>query len=393
MAYSRILAVFGTRPEAIKMAPVVKSLHVAGEGRAEIKTCVTAQHRQMLDQVMDIFSLSADYDLNVMAPGQTLNSLTRKVLEGMDGVFADFSPDLVLVQGDTTTVMATALAAFYRKIDVGHVEAGLRTGDIYSPWPEEMNRLVAGNIARFHFAPTVRSRANLLKENKNPSHVFVTGNTVIDALHAACARIDADAALRAQLDARFPFLDSSKRLVLVTGHRRENFGDGFVNICQAIAEIAARGDVQVVYPVHMNPNVRKPVDEILAGKPGVVLIDPLDYLSFLHLMRRSDIVLTDSGGVQEEAPSLGKPVVVMRETTERPEAVEAGTVMLAGTDRSKIVGYVTRLLEDRALYARMSTAVNPYGDGHASERIAKVVFGLDGYADFNPGTPADEPRF
>lgn len=367
----------------------MKSLYVEGENRAEIRICVTAQHRQMLDQVMDIFSLTADYDLNVMAPGQTLNGLTCKILEGMDGVFTDFNPDLVLVQGDTTTAMATALAAFYRKIDVGHVEAGLRTGDIYSPWPEEMNRLVAGNIARFHFAPTVRSRMNLLKENKDPANVFVTGNTVIDALHAACARVDADAALRVQLDARFPFLDSSKRLVLVTGHRRENFGDGFVNICHAIAEIAARGDVQVVYPVHMNPNVRKPVDEILAGKPGVVLIAPLDYFSFLHLMRRSDIVLTDSGGVQEEAPSLGKPVVVMRETTERPEAVEAGTVMLAGTDRDKIVRCVTQLLENRALYEQMSTAVNPYGDGHASERIAKVVFGLDGYTDFNPGIPAD----
>ena len=384
MGYSRILAVFGTRPEAIKMAPVVKALRAAGTD-AEIKTCVTAQHRQMLDQVMDVFSLKADYDLNVMSPGQTLNGLTRKVLEGMDGVFAEFNPDLVLVQGDTTTVMATALAAFYRKIDVGHVEAGLRTGDIYSPWPEEMNRLVAGEIAHFHFAPTAGSRANLLKENKNPANIFVTGNTVIDALHAACARIDSDAELRARLDARFPFLDPSKRLVLVTGHRRENFGDGFVNICHAIAEIAARGDVQVVYPVHMNPNVRKPVDEILAGREGVVLIDPLDYLSFLHLMRRCDVVLTDSGGVQEEAPSLGKPVVVMRETTERPEAVAAGTVVLAGTGREKIAGYVAQLLDDGAFYARMSAAVNPYGDGLASERIAKIVFGLEGYSDFDPG--------
>ena len=384
MSYSRILAVFGTRPEAIKMAPVVRALHAAGDGRAQIKTCVTAQHRQMLDQVMNIFSLNADYDLNVMAPGQTLNGLTRRVLEGMDGVFAAFEPDLVLVQGDTTTVMATALAAFYRKIDVGHVEAGLRTGDIYSPWPEEMNRLVAGNIAHFHFAPTARSRENLLRESKDPSRVFVTGNTVIDALHAACARIDADAGLHAQLEAKFPFLDPSKRLVLVTGHRRENFGEGFVNICHAIADIAARGDVQIVYPVHMNPNVRKPVNEILANRPGVMLIDPLDYLSFLYLMRKSDIVLTDSGGVQEEAPSLGKPVVVMRETTERPEAVEAGTVALAGTDHDKILGCITRLLDDGALYARMSSAVNPYGDGLAAARIAKIVFGLDGYADFNP---------
>ena len=385
MGYASILTVFGTRPEAIKMAPVVKALRRFAPSGAVVKTCVTAQHRQMLDQVMETFGLKADYDLDVMSPNQTLGDVTCKVLKGMDGVLQAFNPDLVLVQGDTTTVMATALAAFYRRIDVGHVEAGLRTGDIYSPWPEEMNRLVAGNVARFHFAPTARAKENLLRENKQSANIFVTGNTVIDALHDACSIIDSDPSLKARLGARFPFLDDGKKLILVTGHRRENFGGGFISICNSIAKIAEREDVQFVYPVHMNPNVRKPVNDILADKGNVFLIEPLDYLSFLYLMRRAYLVLTDSGGVQEEAPSLGKPVVVMRDTTERPEAVDAGAVVLAGTDEEKIVGSVMRLLDDSGFYSQMSEAVNPYGDGLAAERIAKIVFGIPWGGDFDAG--------
>ncbi len=367
----KVLVVFGTRPEAIKMAPVVTALR--SEGSIETKVCVTAQHRQMLDQVMDVFGLASDYDLDVMAPNQTLTDVTCKVMKGVEGVFADWKPDLMLVQGDTTTVMAASLAAFHNHVAIGHVEAGLRTGNLQSPWPEEMNRMVAGCVADLHFAPTPRSRDNLLRENKRPETVFVTGNTVIDALHAACAKLDSDAGLSGRLAGRFPFLDPGKRLVLVTGHRRENFGDGFVRICHAIARVAARPDVQVVYPVHLNPNVRRPVNEILGHVPNVRLIDPLDYLSFLFLMRKSHVILTDSGGVQEEAPSLGKPVVVMRDTTERPEAVEAGTVILAGTETDSMASAVERLLDDAEFYERMSRAVNPYGDGKAAARIAEIV--------------------
>ena len=367
----KVLVVFGTRPEAIKMAPVVTALR--SEGSIETKVCVTAQHRQMLDQVMDVFGLASDYDLDVMAPNQTLTDVTCKVMKGVECVFADWKPDLMLVQGDTTTVMAASLAAFHNHVAIGHVEAGLRTGNLQSPWPEEMNRMVAGCVADLHFAPTPRSRDNLLRENKRPETVFVTGNTVIDALHAACAKLDSDAGLSGRLADRFPFLDPGKRLVLVTGHRRENFGDGFVRICHAIARVAARPDVQVVYPVHLNPNVRRPVNEILGHVPNVRLIDPLDYLSFLFLMRKSHVILTDSGGVQEEAPSLGKPVVVMRDTTERPEAVDAGTVILAGTETDSMASAVERLLDDAAFYERMSRAVNPYGDGKAAARIAEIV--------------------
>ena len=369
----KILVVFGTRPEAIKMAPVVKALK--GEPSLEVKVCVTAQHRQMLDQVMDIFGLTADFDLNVMAPNQTLADVTCKVLKGMEEVFVEWKPDMILVQGDTTTVMAAALAAFYHKIDVGHVEAGLRTGNIYSPWPEEMNRLIAGNLATQHYAPTPRSRDNLLRENKDPKTVFVTGNTVIDALHEAVRIMDADPALTADLASKFPFIDAGKRLVLVTGHRRENFGDGFIHICNAIKRVAVRPDVQVVYPMHMNPNVRKPVNEILGGLSNVHLIEPLDYLSFLYMMRKSYLIMTDSGGVQEEAPSLGKPVIVMRDTTERPEAVDAGTVILAGTETDAIASAAERLLDDKAFYEKMSHAINPYGDGLAAGRIAEIVTG------------------
>ena len=367
----KVLVVFGTRPEAIKMAPVVTALR--SEGSIETKVCVTAQHRQMLDQVMDVFGLASDYDLDVMAPNQTLTDVTCKVMKGVEGVFADWKPDLMLVQGDTTTVMAASLAAFHNHVAIGHVEAGLRTGNLQSPWPEEMNRMVAGCVADLHFAPTPRAKENLLRENKRPETVFVTGNTVIDALHAACDKLDSDAGLSGRLAESFPFLDPGKRLVLVTGHRRENFGDGFVRICHAIARVAARPDVQVVYPVHLNPNVRRPVNEILGHVPNVRLIDPLDYLSFLFLMRKSHVILTDSGGVQEEAPSLGKPVVVMRDTTERPEAVDAGTVILAGTETDSMASAVERLLDDAAFYERMSRAVNPYGDGKAAARIAEIV--------------------
>ena len=367
----KILIVFGTRPEAIKTAPVVKACRARAE--LDVKVCVTAQHRQMLDQAMEIFGLQADFDLNVMAPNQTLGDVTCKVLKGMESVFSRWSPDMILVQGDTTTAMAAALAAFYHKIAVGHVEAGLRTGNIYSPWPEEMNRLIAGNLATLHFAPTPRSAQNLLKENKNPATVFTTGNTVIDALHEAVKIMDGDAALLSQLAAQFPFLDATKRLVLVTGHRRENFGDGFIHICNAIKRVASRPDVQVVYPMHMNPNVRKPVNEILGGLSNVHLIEPLDYLSFLYMMRKSYLIMTDSGGVQEEAPSLGKPVIVMRGTTERPEAVDAGTVILAGTETEAMASAAERLLDDRAFYDKMAQAVNPYGDGLAAQRIAEIV--------------------
>ena len=367
----RILVVFGTRPEAIKMAPVVKACKARPE--LDVKVCVTAQHRQMLDQVMDIFGLTADFDLNVMAPNQTLADVTCKVLKGMEGVFAEWKPDMILVQGDTTTVMAAALAAFYHKIAIGHVEAGLRTGNLYSPWPEEANRLIAGCLANQHYAPTPRSRDNLLKENKDPATVFVTGNTVIDALHEAVKIMDGDAALKARLATQFPFLDPAKRLVLVTGHRRENFGDGFIHICNAIRRVAERPDVQVVYPMHMNPNVRKPVNEILGGLVNVHLIEPLDYLSFLYMMRHSYLIMTDSGGVQEEAPSLGKPVIVMREPPERPEAVDAGTVILAGTETDAMASAAERLLDERDFYDKMARAVNPYGDGLASRRIAELV--------------------
>lgn len=366
-----VLVVFGTRPEAIKMAPVVKACKARPE--LEVKVCVTAQHRQMLDQVMEIFGLKADFDLNVMAPNQTLADVTCKVLKGMEGVFAEWKPDMILVQGDTTTVMAAAMSAFYHKIAIGHVEAGLRTGNLYSPWPEEANRLLAGCLANQHYAPTPRSRDNLLKENKDPKTVFVTGNTVIDALHEAVRIMDGDEALKARLAAQFPFLDPTKRLVLVTGHRRENFGDGFIHICNAIRRVAERPDVQVVYPMHMNPNVRKPVNEILGGLANVHLIEPLDYLSFLYMMRHSYLIMTDSGGVQEEAPSLGKPVIVMRDTTERPEAVEAGTVVLAGTETDAMASAAERLLDDRDFYDKMARAVNPYGDGLASRRIAELV--------------------
>lgn len=367
------MVVFGTRPEAIKMAPVVSALK-ATPG-VETLVCVTAQHRQMLDQVLELFGLVPDDDLDLMAPGQTLPDLFSRILTGMSGVLAARRPDLVLVHGDTSTTLATALAAFYARVPVGHVEAGLRTGDLQAPWPEEANRRLTAPLATLHFAPTARSRANLLAEGIPEGQVHVTGNTVIDALLSVVARIDADPALAGGLASRFPWLDPSRKLVLVTGHRRENFGEGFEQMCLAIRDLAGRGDTQVVYPVHLNPNVQAPVNRILGGIGGVQLVEPLDYLPFVYLMSRAHLILTDSGGIQEEAPSLGKPVLVMRDTTERPEAVEAGTVRLVGTDRARIVAEASRLLDDPGAHAAMARAHNPYGDGRSARRIADLVAG------------------
>lgn len=366
-----VLIVFGTRPEAIKMAPVVATLrrsHVLN-----VKVCVTAQHREMLDQVLRLFDITPDYDLNLMRAGQDLSDITARVITEMRPVLADCRPDIVLVHGDTTTAMAAALAAFYARIPVGHVEAGLRTSDIYSPWPEEMNRRLVGRIATKHFAPTQTSRDSLLAENVAPGTICVTGNTVIDALLDVVRRLETDQAQIRAMEERFSFLDRSKRLLLVTGHRRENFGGGFENICRALAILAERQDLEIVYPVHLNPNVQEPVRRLLGDNGNVKLIEPLEYLPFTYLMKRADIVLTDSGGIQEEAPSLGKPVLVMRDNTERPEAVAAGTVRLVGTDPDRIVSGVNELLDNPAVYARMAEAHNPYGDGRASLRIREAL--------------------
>lgn len=366
------MTVFGTRPEAIKMAPVVKAV----AENFDAKVCVTAQHRQMLDQVLDTFDITPDFDLDLMRAGQTLTDVTARILGGMKDVFATWKPDVVLVHGDTTTTMSTALAAFYDQIAVGHVEAGLRTGNIYSPWPEEMNRKIAGAIATYHFAPTQNSQENLLREGVAPDQVVVTGNTVIDALLYVRDRLQNDKVLHGEMETQFSFLHPARRMILVTGHRRENFGAGFENICHALAQIAAREDVDVVYPVHLNPNVREPVNRILANHPRIHLIEPLDYLPFVALMDRAHIILTDSGGIQEEAPSLGKPVLVMRDTTERPEAVDAGTVALVGTDTDRMTSALTRLLDDEGAHAAMSRAHNPYGDGQAARRIVDFLRGL-----------------
>ncbi|MEO9612317.1 MAG: UDP-N-acetylglucosamine 2-epimerase (non-hydrolyzing) [Nitratireductor sp.] len=367
----KVLAVFGTRPEAIKMAPVAKEL--ARSSLLDVRICVTAQHRQMLDQVLDLFEIAPHRDLDVMRPNQTLDQVTARVLTGLGEVFDEERPDIVLVHGDTTTTMAASLAAFYRKLPVGHVEAGLRSGSLWAPWPEEMNRRVATLATRFHFAPTQQSRHNLLAEGVPDAHVHVTGNTVIDALFATVERIKGSPERQARLAERFDFLDPERPIVLVTGHRRENFGAGFDNICQAFLDIVAAHDVQIVYPVHPNPSVREPVERWLKDTPSVHLIDPLDYEPFVYLMERSHIIITDSGGVQEEAPSLGKPILVMRDTTERPEAVDAGTVVLVGTARDRIAGEAGRLLGDRNHYKRMAQAMNPYGDGMAAARIRKII--------------------
>ncbi len=367
----KVLTVFGTRPEAIKMAPVVKAL--AADSAFDAKVCVTAQHRQMLDQVLDIFAIRPDFDLNLMKPGQDLSDITSNVLLGMRDVFKRWQPDIVLVHGDTTTTLAASLSAYYARIRVGHVEAGLRTGDKYAPWPEEMNRRLAASLTDIHFAPTEKARANLLREGIDPDAVHVTGNTVIDALLDVVERVRTDAALQNRFASQFGFINPAKRLILVTGHRRENFGAGFENICHALRDIAARGDVQIVYPVHLNPNVQEPVRRILDGVPDIHLIAPLDYLPFIYMMDRSALLITDSGGIQEEAPSLGKPVLVMRDTTERPEAVDAGTVKLVGTDTATIVREANRLLDDATAYEVMARAHNPYGDGQAATRIRQIL--------------------
>jgi len=372
---TKVLSIFGTRPEAIKMAPVVKELEKHPDRFTSV-VCVTAQHRQMLDQVLELFEIKPDYDLDIMKPGQDLFDVTCNVLQGLKPVLERERPDIVLVHGDTTTTMAAALAAYYCRIRVGHVEAGLRTGNKYSPFPEEINRRVAGVLTDLHFAPTERAKSNLLAEGVPEVSIFVTGNTVIDALLAVAARVNNDVALRSDFDGQFSFLNPAKRLILVTGHRRENFGQGFEQICTALAEIAAmHPNVEILYPVHLNPNVQEPVRRILGNSPQVHLVAPLDYLPFVYLMERCYLIITDSGGVQEEAPSLGKPVLVMRDTTERPEALAAGTVKLVGTDRAKIVTESLLLLNDSAVYEAMVKAHNPYGDGMAASRIVEVLGG------------------
>ena len=377
----KILLVFGTRPEAIKMAPLVKRLQEMPE-EFQTVVCVTGQHREMLDQVLRLFDITPEYDLNIMKPNQDLYDITSRILLGMRDVLREVQPDIVLVHGDTTTSMAAALAAFYQQIPVGHVEAGLRTGNIYSPWPEEMNRLITGRITTHHFSPTPLAKENLLREHVDEKQIIVTGNTVIDALQMVVKRLTEDKTLASDVAAKIyqmgydvQRLESNRRMVLITGHRRENFGEGFLNICHAIKHLAEQyQEVDFVYPMHLNPNVRKPVLEILGEKAeNVFLIEPLDYLPFVYMMQHSTLILTDSGGVQEEAPGLGKPVLVMRDTTERPEAVEAGTVLLVGTNREKIEQGVSMLLDDADTYRRMSEAVNPYGDGLACERIVKKL--------------------
>ncbi len=368
----KILTVFGTRPESIKLAPLI--LKLRAHDSIECAVCVTAQHREMLDQVLELFGITPDYDLNIMHPGQTLNEITARVLKEIEKVYDEFDPDIVLVHGDTSTTFAASLAAYHRKICVGHVEAGLRTNNLYAPWPEEANRRLTGAITTFHFAPTHSAAANLMNENVSPENIIVTGNTVIDALLWVRNEIDSQPDLMSSLQGRFPFLGGNERMILVTGHRRESFGGGFERICTALAGIArAHPDVQIVYPVHLNPNVRDPVNRYLGDIHNIHLLDPLDYLPFVFLMMKSHFILTDSGGIQEEAPSLGKPVLVMRDITERPEAVDAGTVILVGTDVDRIRCESDRLLTDHVAYHKMSRAHNPYGDGRACDRIMRAI--------------------
>lgn len=369
---ARLLVTFCTRPEAIKMAPVVHTL--SQDERIDLKVCVTAQHRDMLDQVLNLFEITPDFDLDIMSPGQSLFEITARILQGMKTVLEQFKPDVVLVHGDTSTTFAAALAAYYLQIPVGHVEAGLRTGNLYSPWPEEGNRKLTGAITRYHFAPTAISQQNLLAEGVDAATIAVTGNTVIDALFWVRDKIEQDKVLADNLSANYPFLSAEKKLILVTGHRRESFGGGFERICESLRQIALQHpESQIVYPVHLNPNVQEPVNRLLQSVDNIHLIAPQDYLPFVYLMTRAHLILTDSGGIQEEAPSLGKPVLVMRETTERPEAVQAGTVKLVGTDVDKIVSEVDRLLTDEAHYTAMSEAHNPYGDGQACRRILDAL--------------------
>jgi UDP-N-acetylglucosamine 2-epimerase (non-hydrolysing) len=363
----RVLTVFGTRPEAIKLAPVVLAL--ADAPAVNHVLCVTGQHRQMLDQVLEVFGLKPDLDLNIMKPAQDLDHITTAALEGVGRVIESFKPDWLLVQGDTTTAFASALAAFYRKVKVAHIEAGLRTGNPLSPWPEEMNRKLVGQLATLHFAPTRRAAENLRREGVPDSQVQITGNTVIDALQWVSARLKGDPGLHARLAAEFAFLDRDRKLILVTGHRRENFDGGLARVCRALSELSRRGDVQIVYPVHLNPQVQATAHAALADSPMVHLTEPLNYLPFVYLMQRAYLIITDSGGIQEEAPGLGKPVLVTRDTTERPEAVEAGTARLTGTSSEALIAVATQLLDDRAAYAAMALAKNPFGDGKAAARI------------------------
>lgn len=367
----KILIVFGTRPEAIKMAPVVSALQA--ESVFETRVCVTAQHRDMLDQVISLFGIIPDYDLDLMTAGQTLVDISSRMLQGITEVLLQWRPDLVLVHGDTTTTAMTAMACFYQRISVGHVEAGLRTGNMCSPWPEEFNRRLTGLVTRLHFSPTQQARTNLLAEKIPIEWIEVTGNTVIDALLYASKRIDDDKNLQKQFQKKFNFLDDRKRILLVTGHRRENFGDGIQSICRGLLALSKRDDLEIVYPVHRNPNVKGPVEENLAGQPNIHLVAPQDYLAFVYLMKNCAVLLTDSGGIQEEAPALGKPVLVMRDTTERPEAVETGTVRLVGTDAANIEREVVTLLDDREAYLRMATSKNPYGDGTAAQQICIAI--------------------
>ena len=368
----KILTVFGTRPEAIKMGPLVHALDA--DSRFDAKVCVTAQHREMLDQVLELFNIKPAFDLNIMKRGQTLNDVTTAILVGLKPVLEDFKPDVVLVHGDTATTFASSLAAYYQKIKVGHVEAGLRTGNIYSPWPEEANRKLTSAITNYHFAPTAGSKQNLLNEGVSKDDIIVTGNTVIDALFWVREKLKQDKSLSGTLSSTFDYLDPNKKLILVTGHRRESFGGGFERICEALRQIASNHpEAQVLYPVHLNPNVQEPVNRLLKGLDNVFLIEPQQYLPFCYLMDRATIILTDSGGIQEEAPSLGKPVLVMRETTERPEAVDAGTVRLVGTDIELIIGQVNLLLTNLDEYQKMSRAHNPYGDGLACGRILESL--------------------
>ena len=373
----KILIVFGTRPEAIKMAPLVKEFQKYID-IFETKVCVTAQHREMLDQVLDLFEITPEYDLDIMKPGQDLYDVTSNVLLGLKPVLTDFNPDVVFVHGDTSTTFAASLAAFYQQIKVAHVEAGLRTGDIYSPWPEEANRQLTTQITAYHFAPTTTSKENLLRENVNDESIKVTGNTVIDALFLALEKIKTNKQLESDIVKHLASLDyelkDDKKMILVTGHRRENHGQGFIDICTALKELALMNkDIDIVYPVHLNPNVQKPVKELLSGIDNVYLIEPLQYEQFIYMMDKSTFIITDSGGVQEEAPSLGKPVLVMRDTTERPEALDAGTVKLVGTDTQLIITEAQTLLNDAIAYENMSKASNPYGDGHACEKIVKFL--------------------
>lgn len=369
----KVLLVFGTRPEAIKMAPLALKLKEE-EDSFETKVCVTGQHREMLDQVLDLFALEPDFDLNIMKPGQTISEVTSNVLLGLDKVFDSWKPDLILVHGDTATTFSASLAGYYHQIKVGHIEAGLRTGNIYSPWPEEGNRKLTSILTHYHFAPTEESFNNLVKENINSDSIVITGNTVIDALLSVRDKIASDPVLQESFEHKFNMLDSSKKLILVTGHRRESFGQGFENICLALAKIAKKyNDVQIVYPVHLNPNVQQPVNKMLSNIDNIYLIEPQDYLPFVYLMDKSYLILTDSGGIQEEAPSLGKPVLVMRDTTERPEAVAAGTVKLVGTNPEAIEKNIKQLIEDSNLYNTMHRAHNPYGDGTSCEKIVNYI--------------------